>query len=54
MLRLNLTSKRVLTQEDREKVKSTILTTFNEQQPAWKVQVESFRRKSGNVQQQVA
>lgn len=50
-LHVNLTSERELTEDEKDKVKKTVIETFAEQQPAWKVQVESFRRKSGNVQQ---
>jgi len=50
-IQTTLTSERELTKEDREKVKTTLLEQFTASQPAWKVRVESFRRKSGNVQQ---
>lgn len=53
LIRATLTSERELTKEDREKVKTVLLTQFASTQPAWKVKVESFRRQSGNVQQSV-
>lgn len=51
---VTLTSQRELTNGDKTKVKEALLEAFNEQQPAWKIKVESFRRKSGNVQQSVS
>ena len=49
-----LTSERELTTDELETVKKITQDTFNDGQPAWKVRVESIRRKSGNVQQSVA
>ena len=54
LIRCSLTSGRLLTSKDRDDVKKTLIETFYEHQPAWKVQVESFRRQSGNVQQSAA
>lgn len=49
-----LTIEREATEHELEQMKRIIEDTFNDGQPAWKVRVESIRRKSGNVQQQVA
>lgn len=40
-----------ITERQRDLVKKTLVELFAKNQPVWKVQVESFRRKSGNVQQ---
>lgn len=53
IIRVTLTSERELTKEDREKVKTELTSQFASAHPAWNVKVESFRRKSGNVQQSV-
>lgn len=46
-------SERELTESDMEKLKATFQETFTVMQPAWRVKVESFRRKSGNALQLV-
>jgi len=51
---LDLTSERELNRKEKDIVEKMILDKFAVMQPAWKVQVESFRRKSGNVQQSVS
>jgi ABC-type glycerol-3-phosphate transport system substrate-binding protein len=51
---MTLTIEHELNDNEKDKVKETIISQFNSAHPAWKVKVESFRRQSGNVQQSVA
>ena len=46
-----ITTGQELTKKDKDTMKRMLIEEFNAAQPAWKVKVESFRRKSGNVQQ---
>lgn len=52
-LSATVTAERELTDEDKDTMKKMLIEQFNASQPAWKVQVESFCRKSCNVQQSV-
>lgn len=54
LMRCIITSDHELTEDQKTTVKKAIIETIAEQQPAWRARIESFRRKSGNVQQQVA
>lgn len=54
MISMALTTEREITDDEKEKMKTMMLAEINSQHPAWKAKVESFRRKSGNVQQSIA
>lgn len=49
-IKMTFESKRELSNQQKELVKKMIIMQFNADHPAWKAKVESFRRKSGNVQ----
>lgn len=48
-----VTSEHELKDDEIDKMKQIITEQFNTMQPAWRVKVKSFRRKSGNVLQSV-
>ena len=50
-LSVTVTTERELTEEDVDKMKPILLTGVQSRFPGLSVQIESFRRKSGNVQQ---
>ena len=52
-IRATVTTERELTPEDIDKMKPILLTSVQKAFPAYDVQIESFRRKSGNAQQLV-
>lgn len=54
VLHFTFTTERELSKRNRDLVKKYLIELFTKEQPAWKVKVESFRRKSGNVQQSVS
>lgn len=51
MINCTVTTEHELTEKEREIMKNALLHQFDVDHPAWKVKVESFRRKSGNVLQ---
>ena len=53
MFDMILTTEHELNNDEKDKVKNTLISQFNTSHPAWKVKIESFRRQSGNVLQLV-